>query len=67
MERTPSSSGCTNFVILDFEASGLDAGGWPIEIGLSGIGEDGAVGTWSSLIRPDLGWSMTVGSEPTTN
>ena len=45
------------FVFIDFEASGLGANSWPIEVGLSWIESDG-VKTWSSLIRPAPDWSM---------
>lgn len=46
-----------SFVILDFEASSLSLKSWPIEIGLSWI-EEGAVQTWSSLIRPAATWDL---------
>ena len=45
------------FAILDFEASSLSAGSWPIEVGLSFL-EGGDVRTWSSLIRPDPSWDV---------
>ncbi|WP_167648816.1 exonuclease domain-containing protein [Mameliella alba] len=46
-----------NFAILDFEASSLSQGSWPIEVGLSWIA-NGHVRTWSSLIRPDPAWNL---------
>ena len=42
-----------DFAFLDFEASSLSGGGWPIEVGISTLHEDVnriRVGTWSSLI-----------------
>lgn len=45
------------FIFIDFEASGLGPQSWPVEIGLSWI-EGADVRTWSSLIRPELSWSM---------
>ena len=42
-------------VFIDFEASGLGPGTWPIEVGLAWI-ENGGVRTWSSLIRPEADW-----------
>jgi hypothetical protein len=42
-------------LIIDFEASGLGPGSWPIEVGLAWA-ESGAVRSWSSLIRPEPDW-----------
>jgi DNA polymerase-3 subunit epsilon len=44
-----------DLLIIDFEASGLGPGSWPIEVGLSWV-EAGRVQVWSSLIRPEPGW-----------
>ena len=63
MSITPSDNRLTDFVMLDFEASGLETDGWTIEIGLSWITQSGRIGTWSSLIRPDEDWSMDGWSE----
>jgi DNA polymerase-3 subunit epsilon len=41
---------------LDFEASSLDADGWPIELGLSWIDESLEIQTFDSLIRPSHEW-----------
>lgn len=43
------------FFIVDFEASGLLSGSWPIEIGLAGF-SDGSLWSWSSLLRPENSW-----------
>lgn len=43
-------------IFIDFEASGLGPGSWPIEIGFAWIA-DGQVHSGSCLIRPDPGWS----------
>lgn len=67
MEKTPVIDRFTEFAMLDFEASGLDPQGWPIEIGLSWITDHGAVETWASLIRPDPGWSTAHWSEPSAD
>ncbi|SHF66691.1 DNA polymerase III, epsilon subunit [Loktanella atrilutea] len=48
-------------VFIDFEASGLGPGTWPIEVGLAWI-ENGGVRTWSSLIRPEPTWDPDVWS-----
>jgi hypothetical protein len=45
------------FAALDFEASSLSRGSWPIEVGLSWL-ENGEVGTWSTLIRPAPDWDL---------
>jgi len=42
---------------IDFEASSLSPGSWPIEIGMAWI-EGGGVQSWSSLIQPDPSWDM---------
>lgn len=44
-------------VVIDFEASSLSEGSWPVEVGISWI-ERGELRSWASLIRPDAGWSM---------
>lgn len=44
-----------HLIFIDFEASSLGPGSWPIEVGLAWI-VDGAVETWSSLIRPEPYW-----------
>lgn len=41
---------------LDFEASSLDAEGWPIEVGLSWIDESQEIQTFNTLIRPAPEW-----------
>ncbi|MGJ8597165.1 3'-5' exonuclease [Sulfitobacter sp.] len=41
---------------LDFEASSLDAGSWPIEVGLSWIDEALEIRTFDTLIRPSQKW-----------
>lgn len=46
-------------LIIDFEASGLGSGSWPIEVGLAWI-EGGEVRSWSSLIRPEPGWDRNL-------
>ncbi|MCW3783012.1 3'-5' exonuclease [Defluviimonas salinarum] len=43
---------------IDFEASGLSAGSWPIEVGLSRFGDGTGITTWSSLVRPEPDWSL---------
>ncbi|KQI69167.1 hypothetical protein AN189_06235 [Loktanella sp. 3ANDIMAR09] len=49
-------------IFIDFEACSLSEGSWPIEVGLAWI-EDGTVQSWSSLIRPDLGWDPDAWSD----
>lgn len=44
-----------SFAIIDFEASSLDEDSYPIEVGLA-IVRDGAIESWSSLIRPTREW-----------
>lgn len=50
------------FAVIDFEASSLSLSEWPelssypIEAGVALVGPDGAISTWSSLIRPDRLW-----------
>ncbi|MFO1141392.1 MAG: hypothetical protein U1E59_03210 [Amaricoccus sp.] len=44
-------------VFLDFEASSLSPGSWPIEIGWAWV-EDGAVQAGSTLIAPRPDWSL---------
>lgn len=52
--------GCVDrFCVIDFEASSLE--GWPIEVGLS-CWQDGRAVTWSSLIRPAVGWDPALWS-----
>lgn len=48
-----------DFAFLDFEASSLSGGSWPIEVGISTLHEDVndvCVKTWSSLIYPHSSW-----------
>jgi len=40
---------------IDFEASSLSLGSWPIEVGIAWI-EGAGVQSWSSLIQPDPLW-----------
>ncbi|PSK84054.1 hypothetical protein CLV79_10926 [Limimaricola soesokkakensis] len=48
-----------DLVFLDFEASSLpDTAGWPIEVGLSWVTDDGEIETHSRLIRRWPDWSM---------
>ncbi|MCF7699876.1 3'-5' exonuclease [Loktanella sp. M215] len=44
-----------HLVFIDFEASGLDANSWPVEVGLTIIA-GGQLQTWSSLIKPEPDW-----------
>ena len=44
-----------HLTFVDFEASGLGPGSWPIEVGSAWI-EEANVKTWSSLIRPEPAW-----------
>lgn len=44
-------------MFLDFEASSLAPDSWPIEVGLAWV-TDGRVEVRSSLIKPELDWSM---------
>ncbi|SDP80607.1 hypothetical protein SAMN04488512_1611, partial [Sulfitobacter litoralis] len=46
------------FAILDFEVSSLSGKSWPIEVGVSWLNK-GEVRTWSSLIRPAVGWNLS--------
>ena len=43
------------FAIVDFEASSLDENSFPIEVGIA-IYRNGAIESWSSLIRPTPEW-----------
>ena len=55
-----------DLIFVDFEASSLATDSWPVEVGLAWI--DGPeVHSWSSLIRPAPGWSMTAWSEQSAN
>ena len=45
-------------VFLDFEASSLSNESWPIEIGMSWLGEGGKVMTESDLIKPSPLWDL---------
>lgn len=47
---------------IDFEASSLVPGSWPIEIGLAWVSSQG-VEVWSSLIRPAQDWGWDKWSE----
>jgi hypothetical protein len=46
-------------LIIDFEASGLGPGSWPIEVGIAWV-EGGEVRSWSSLIRPEPVWDLNL-------
>ena len=46
-------------LIIDFEASGLGPGSWPIEVGLAWV-EAGEVRSWASLIRPEPDWDLNL-------
>lgn len=52
----------SGFAVIDFEASSLSLSEWPelssypIEAGVALVESDGAISTWSSLIRPDRLW-----------
>lgn len=48
-----------DLVFLDFEASGLGLGTWPIEIGLCRINADLSFRTQSRLICPHASWDPT--------
>ena len=48
-------------VFVDFEASRLAEGSWPVEVGLTWH-DRGRGHTASRLIRPDPGWSMDLWS-----
>lgn len=45
------------FATLDFETSNLSRESWPIEVGLSWLG-NGEIRTWSTLIRPAPAWNL---------
>lgn len=47
-----------NYATLDFEASSLSDRSWPVEVGLSWL-DSGEIRTWSSLIRPAVGWNLS--------
>ena len=49
-------------LFLDFEASSLTAGSWPVEIGYARIA-DGRVVVEAALIAPEAAWSMDDWSE----
>ena len=44
-----------NLIVVDFEASGLISGSWPIEVGLARLSGD-TLWSWSSLIYPEETW-----------
>lgn len=52
----PSFEPLTHYAFIDFEASGLGRGSWPIEIGVSRISGSGKVETWASLIMRHATW-----------
>ncbi len=43
-------------MLIDFEASSLMDGSWPIEVGLAWFNEDMEIESWGSLIRPEHDW-----------
>ena len=45
-----------DLVFLDLEASGLELGSWPIQIGLARVHDDDSVSIDEELIRPDPAW-----------
>lgn len=47
-------------MFIDFEASGLADGSWPIEVGLSWIDKAGRAHSWASLICPAVAWSASL-------
>ncbi|SFQ21652.1 3'-5' exonuclease [Tranquillimonas alkanivorans] len=47
----------SDYAFIDFEASSLYQGSWPIEVGLAWI-EGDSIKSWSSLICPADSWSM---------
>jgi DNA polymerase III epsilon subunit-like protein len=54
--QTPTVYNRDQLVFSDFEASGLERGSWPIEIGIVEIRSDGSVRVQSNLIRPHPSW-----------
>lgn len=56
MNDTLSEPPFLRVAFLDFEASSLEAEGWPIEVGLSWIDEALEIQTFNSLIRPSQNW-----------
>lgn len=58
--RTPPSQlsryDRADLVFLDFEASGLAPGSWPIQIGLARVHEDDSISIDEDLIRPHPTW-----------
>lgn len=45
-----------DLMFLDFEASGLEAGSWPIQIGIARVQDDDTVSIHEELIRPHPTW-----------
>jgi DNA polymerase-3 subunit epsilon len=43
-------------VFIDFQASSLERGSWPIEIGIAQVRSDGSVYVQSNFIRPHPSW-----------
>lgn len=58
----PLGLGRDNLVFLDFEASGLEPGSWPIEIGLAQIRDEDGVSINSCLICPHKTWPESLWS-----
>jgi DNA polymerase III subunit epsilon len=50
----------SDLLIIDFEASGLRPGSWPIELGMGWRKDDGTWAIESKLIRPHPSWSMNL-------
>jgi DNA polymerase III epsilon subunit-like protein len=54
--QQPFQYSCDQLVFIDFEASGLGRGSWPIEIGIAEVRPDGSARFQSNLIRPHSSW-----------
>ncbi|MDT0684718.1 hypothetical protein RM543_18855 [Roseicyclus sp. F158] len=61
-DEDPSRAPAERVILIDFEASGLGSGTWPIEVGLAWV-EGTEIGSWSTLIRPSDTWDHAEWSE----
>lgn len=52
-----------DLAFLDFEASSLDEQGWPIEVGVSWLTDQGGIESHTKLIRRHRSWNLSAWSK----